>query len=283
MLYKFIILLLAFSSVGMIATQVIPIFMKNAERRLDKRVGKAAKQLDTMFVHIERDTLLLMYCLPPLILGGLGLLLFRNLILLFFGAVIGIGLPTMVIKMLHYRRRLRFEKQLVDGIQIMSSSLKGGLSLLQTIEVLAEEMPPPISQEFGLILRENKMGISLDESLLSLSSRMNLDELILLVNSILVAKETGGDLTKVLSRLTTTIRDNQKLRENIKTLTLQGRLQALIMSVLPFIFVTVVYTFNKHHFDIMFKTELGRILLVVAVALQALGMFLVHKFSVIEL
>ncbi len=283
MVFKFTILIFAFSSAGLIVTQLIPIFLKRAERPLEKKVGRAARQLDTMFVHIERDTLVLMYALPPLILGGIGLILFRNLLLLFFGTVIGLILPTLVIKILQVRRKARFQKQLIDGVQVLSSSLKGGLSLLQAIEVLAEELRPPLSQEFGLVIRENKMGITLEESLSSLNARMSLEELELLVNSILVAKETGGDLTKVLSRLTTTIRDNQKLKENIKTLTLQGRLQAIIMSILPFIFVAVVYSFNKHHFDVMFETDMGRMLLLVAVALQIIGMFLIHKFSIIDI
>jgi len=250
---------------------------------MQKRVGKATKQLDNMFVHIERDALMLMYLMPPLVLGGLGFIFFHNLICLFFGAVIGLALPTIVIKFLHFRRKARFQAQLIDGVQILSTSLKGGLSLLQSIEVLAEELPPPISQEFGLVIRENKMGITLDESLIALNVRMELEELGLLVNSILVAKETGGDLTKVLSRLTTTIRDNRKLKENIKTLTIQGRLQAAIMSFLPIFFSLAVLTFNKHHFDIMFSSDMGRLLLMIAVALQIIGMFLVHKFSTIKM
>ncbi len=283
MVLKISILIFAFSSTGLLASQVIPLFLKRMESPMDKRVGRAAKQLDVMFVHIERDTLLLMYSLPPLVLGGLGLIFFRNLVLLFFGSVIGLILPTMVIKIMQYRRKARFQKQLIDGVQVLSSSLKGGLSLLQAIEVVAEELPPPISQEFGLVIRENKMGITLEESLTSLNARMSLEELELLVNSILVAKETGGDLTKVLSRLTTTIRDNQKLKENIKTLTLQGRLQAIIMSLLPIIFSALVYSFNNHHFDIMFESDMGRLLLFVAVILQLLGMFLIHKFSIINI
>jgi len=157
----------------------------------------------------------------------------------------------MVIKIMEKKRVEKFAGQLVDGLMVISSALKGGLSLLQALEVLVEEMPPPISQEFGLILRENKIGLTLEESLRRLNGRLKLEELGLMINSVLVARETGGDLTKVFSRLATTIRDNRKLKENIRTLTLQGRLQGIIMSLLPFVFAWWVMTTNKEHFDIM--------------------------------
>ena len=283
MVFKFAILIFTFSSAVLVILQLIPLFVKRMEHPLEKKVGRTARQLDTLFVHIDRDTLVLIYTLPPLVLGGLGLIFFRNLIPLFFGAVLGMALPTMVIRIMQSRRRARFQTQLIDGVQIIASSLKGGLSLLQSIEVLAEELPPPISQEFGLVIRENKMGITLDDSLISLNTRMKMEELTLLINSILVAKETGGDLTKVLSRLTTTIRDNRKIKEHIKTLTLQGKLQAIIMSMLPFFFAAAVYSFNKDHFNIMFESEIGRILLMVGVVLQVLGIYLIRKFSIINI
>ncbi|MFZ2357386.1 MAG: type II secretion system F family protein, partial [Candidatus Omnitrophota bacterium] len=133
------------------------------------------------------------------------------------------------------------------------------------------------------VIRENKMGISLEESLRRLDKRMRMEELSLVINSILVARETGGDLTKVFSRLSTTIRDNRKLKENIKTLTMQGKLQGLVMSVLPILFVLWVLSVNKHHFDGMMQSDFGRFLLILAVVLQAVGMFLIRKFSEIKI
>jgi tight adherence protein B len=173
--------------------------------------------------------------------------------------------------------------QLLDAINMLASCLKGGLSLLQGFEVLVEEMPVPINQELGLVVRENKMGISLEESLIRLNKRMNLEELGLVVNALLVARETGGELTKVFSRLSVTIRDNHKLKENIKTLTLQGRLQGYIMSFLPIVFVAWVLSVDKHHFDIMMKSDMGRLLLVIAVVMQICGMILIRIFSIIKI
>ena len=199
------------------------------------------------------------------------------------GVLVRLVVPLLGLRVMAMQRRAKLESQLVDAVMILSSSLKGGLSLVQSIEVLVEEMGAPISQEFGVILRENKMGITLEESLTRLHERLKIEELTYLVGSLLVARETGGDLTKVLSRLATTIRDNRRLKDSIKTLTLQGKLQGIIMSALPFFFVAWVLSFNKGHFDIMFSTEIGRMLLIAALFLQIIGMFLIKIFSTIRI
>ena len=127
------------------------------------------------------------------------------------------------------------------------------------------------------------MGVSMDESLRRLYDRMKIEELGFLVSSLLVAREAGGDLTKVLSRLATTIRDNSKLKEKVKTLTLQGRMQGIIMSVLPILFIGWVITFNRNHFDVMLNSDTGRLLLIVAAVLQIVGMILIYRFSKIKI
>lgn len=228
-----------------------------------------------------QQTTNLYFVLPPLF-AILGAVVFKSFIFFVLGAGFGLFVPNLMVQMQERNRRSKFNSQILDSIMILSSSLKGGLSLLQSLEVLVEEMPAPMSQEMGLVVRENKMGVTLEESLKHLMERMKMEELGLVVNSILVARETGGDLTKVLSRLSTTIRDNRKLKDSIKTLTMQGRMQGIIMSFLPFLFIWWVLSFNKGHFDIMLKSELGRMLLFIAAILQTVGMVLIKKFSTIN-
>ncbi|MEW6075400.1 MAG: type II secretion system F family protein [Candidatus Omnitrophota bacterium] len=228
-----------------------------------------------------QQTTNLYFVLPPLF-AILGAVVFKSFIFFVLGAGFGLFVPNLMVQMQERNRRSKFNNQILDSIMILSSSLKGGLSLLQSLEVLVEEMPAPMSQEMGLVVRENKMGVTLEESLKHLMERMKMEELGLVVNSILVARETGGDLTKVLSRLSTTIRDNRKLKDSIKTLTMQGRMQGIIMSFLPFLFIWWVLSFNKGHFDIMLKSELGRMLLFIAAILQTVGMVLIKKFSTIN-
>lgn len=277
-----IIILLICCSIGMITLSLFPMLIESLQTWRVRKEKTLEKQLDKLFYEKSPKQIIRLYFILPPITGIMGFLFFKSPIFIAVGALLGLFIPNLILKIRDARRRQKFNNQLLDAIMILSSSLKGGLSLLQALEVLVEEMPSPMSQEVGLVVRENKMGVTLEDSLRRLSNRMDMEELELVVNSILVARETGGDLTKVFSRLATTIRDRRKLTDSIKTLTLQGRMQGMIMSVLPILFITWVMTFNRHHFDIMLNSQTGRGLLILAAVLQVVGMVLIRKFSTIR-
>jgi len=270
-------------SIVLLSLSILPFFMQKIQSWQQKQEVMVAKEMDKMFYDKSPKRIVMLYYILPLVFGLSGLIFLKSPFFMIFGAFIGAGIPNLILKMRFKRRVNKFNNQLLDAINMLASCLKGGLSLLQGIEVLVEEMPAPINQELGLVIRENKMGISLEESLARLNKRMNLEELGLVINALLVARETGGELTKVFSRLSVTIRDNHKLKENIKTLTLQGRMQGAIMSFLPIVFVAWVLSVDRHHFDIMMNNDLGRMLLVGAVVLQIIGMLLIKMFSVIKI
>ncbi|MDD5441769.1 MAG: type II secretion system F family protein, partial [Candidatus Omnitrophica bacterium] len=146
-----------------------------------------------------------------------------------------------------------------------------------------EEMTPPISQEVSLLNREIKMGVPLEEALIRMDKRMPSEEMTLVSSAIIVARETGGDLTKVFAKLVETIRDRLKLKELIATLTLQSRLQAIIISLLGPAFFFIVRKMRPDHFDIMWQTELGRILMIIALVLQIIGFVLIIIFGRIRI
>ena len=271
-----------FASAGLIGSQLIPYLTKKFHRVQRTKVSQAETQLEEIFVLMPTKKLFLYYTLSPVILAAVAFFLFNKVIFVLIGLAAGFIVPELVIKRLEAIRKQKFQNQLIDGLMTLSSALRGGLSLLQAMEVLTEEMPPPLNQEFSLVLRENKVGIPLEESLHRLNKRMQLDELELMVSSILVARETGGDLTKVFARLANTMRDKRKLKEQITTLTLQGKIQGVVMSILPIAFILWVITVNKHHFDVMLTSDVGRMLLLVAALLQAAGIFLIAKFSKID-
>jgi tight adherence protein B len=165
----------------------------------------------------------------------------------------------------------------------MNSCLKGGLTLVQSFEVLSEEMSAPLSQEIGLLNREIKVGVTLEEALMRLDKRMPSEEMTLVSSAIVVARETGGDLTKVFSRLVETIRDRLKLRELVATLTLQARLQSIIISLLGPAFFFIVRKIKPDHFDIMIQDEVGRLMLGLAIVLQIIGFILMIIFGKVEI
>lgn len=279
---KSIIFLLIFSSVALLLYQLLPFFISLIFGFQKEKVDTSKRQLEEMFVAVRAKPLLLFYNLIPVIIGITGFIIFQKVVFGFLCGIIGLALPIIMIKYFQIRRKEQFRNQLPDAIMVISSSLKGGLSLIQAIGVIVEDMPTPISQEFSLILSENKMGVNLEDSLQKLNKKMGSEELGLMVNAILIAREVGGDLTRVLNRLSLVIRESKRLQENIKTLTLQGKIQAVIMSFLPVVFISWVVGNNPHHFDIMFKSELGKTLLIVAMLLQVTGLVLIQRFSKIK-
>jgi tight adherence protein B len=275
--------ILILCSVILISFSLLPLIVQKLQSWQSKKEVVFAKEMDKMFYDKSPKNIVMLYFILPMVFGAAGIIVLKSQIFLVIGVLAGLAIPNFIIKTRYAMRIRKFNDQLLDAISMLSSCIKGGLSLLQGLEVLVEEMPAPMNQELGLVVRENRMGIPLEECLKRLNKRMNLDELGLVVNALLVARETGGELPKVFSRLTVTIRDNRKLRESIKTLTLQGRMQGWIMSFLPIAFVAWVLSVNKHHFDIMLNSDMGRLLLIIAAVLQAVGMVLIRIFSKIEI
>ena len=275
--------ILILCSVILISFSLLPLIVQRIQFWQQKKEEAVAKEMDKMFYDKSPKSIVMLYFILPMLFGSVGYFILNSQLMMILGVVVGLVIPNFILKARFKARIRKFNNQLLDAINMLSSCIKGGLSLLQGLEVLVEEMPAPMSQELGLVVRENRMGIPLEECLIRLNKRMNLDELSLIVNALMVARETGGELPKVFSRLSVTIRDNRKLRESIKTLTLQGRLQGIIMSFLPFAFCAWVLSVNKHHFDIMLNSDIGRTLLIIAVVLQLIGMWLIKIFSTIDL
>jgi tight adherence protein B len=279
----FLLNILILCSIILLSISILPWAVQKLQSWQKQKEEVLSKEMDKMFYDKSPKNIVMLYFILPLIFGPAGFFIFNSAPLMVLGVLIGLAIPNIILKVRYSARIRKFNDQLLDAISMLSSCIKGGLSLLQGLEVLVEEMPVPMSQELGLVVRENRMGIPLEECLKRLEKRMNIEELGLVVNALLVARETGGELPKVFSRLTITIRDNRKLRESIKTLTLQGRMQGVIMSFLPIAFVAWVVSVNKHHFDIMLETDIGRTLLIIAVILQAVGMVLIKIFSTINI
>jgi len=280
---KLLIILLIFGSIGGLAYELIPLLLARYSQLQSKRMEKASKELHQMFIFTEKHRLLPMFTITPLALGTLGFIISHSLVGALVGAGLGLLLPRLWIKNVGRKRQNDFSKQLVDALMLLSSSLRAGMSLPQAFEVLTEEMPAPISDEFALVIKENKMGVTLEDCLAHLKQRVPLDDLELLTTAISISRETGGDLTEIFANLVLTIREKRKLDDRVKVLTVQGRLQGAIMGLLPIAFAIFIYFINPHNFDIMFSDKTGQMLLVWAVISEVIGVILIRKLSRVEI
>jgi tight adherence protein B len=282
MLVKTILFLVIFASVFYLSNLFYPLLEERLRRWQKKRIEKIAPKLNDLFLDIPLKKLVLMDVGMPFLTGLLGYILTRNWVFALGFGLLGLVIPLVIVRSLEAKRRKKFAAQLVDGLMVLSSSLRAGLSLPQAFEALIEEMPTPISQEFSLVIRQVQMGVPLDSALYTLKKRMRMDDLDMMITAILVARETGGSLPDIFTQVARTIQERNKLIGRVNALCVQGRLQGIIMSVLPIFFGLFVYKTNPHFFDVLLKDSFGRFLLGYAFVSQILGMFLIRKFSKVD-
>jgi tight adherence protein B len=275
-------LLLIFISVALLGSTFVPALVTKSSQINKDQAQAAVGRIDRYLAEEEIKKMYQLIFLGPIVLGIAGVILFpegRRLIGLIVGVFFGYLLPRMYIGHLIAVRKRKFNDQLIDAIMIMSSSFRGGLSLIQAFESVADEMPEPAKGEFGVVLGENKMGVSLDESLNRLYLRMPSPAMQQLVTAILLARETGGNLPIIFSRIVSTTRERKKIEKNLQTLTVQGKIQAVVMTSLPVFFFFTVSGTNPHFFDTMFNSPRGRQLMVACAVLWVLGALSIWKIS----
>ena len=189
---------------------------------------------------------------------------------------------TAYAKWLNARYVRRFDEQLTDALGTMSNALRAGFSISQAFESVAESDMHPISDEFALLLQQLRIGMSFDDALASLDKRIGSDDLTLVVTAIDIARKTGGNLTEIFDSISNTIRARMRIERKIRTLTAQGRLQGIIVSLMPF-FLCGVMTVMKPGMMIPFLTSLNGIMCLAAASVMVLiGWIIIRKIVTIK-
>jgi len=278
-------LFLIFACVALLCATVVPaVVTRSSQMNVDQAQAVVGK-VDRYLREEELKKMYQLILLGPFVLSIVMALLFpegKRWIGFIMGIFLGYLLPRMYVNRLITIRKQKFNDQLVDAIMIMSSSFRGGLSLVQAFESVADEMPDPVKGEFGVVLGENKMGVSLDESLHRLYKRMPSPAMQQMVTAILLARETGGNLPNIFSRIVNSTRERKKIERNLQTLTVQGKIQAFVMTGLPVFFFFTVSGSNPHFFDTMFNTPKGQQLVVLCAVLWVMGALSIWKISVFK-
>ncbi len=277
-----VVLLLMFASIGFLSYALIPVMATRAGELNQKRSQQFLRKMERSLQEDDIQKIYRLYVIAPIGLGAAGFVFIPaefRLAGVVAGAVLGLITPNIWVQQLISRRKQKFNTQLMDALMIMSSSFRGGLSLIQAFETVVDEMPDPIRYEFSILLGENKMGVALDESLGRLYKRMPSPGLQQMISAILLSRETGGNLPVIFSRIIQSIRERKKVEQNLQTLTIQGKLQAVVMTGLPLLFIGAVSSSNPAFFDPMLKTELGHKLIVLCAVLWTLGTLAVIKIS----
>ena len=267
---------------AMIGYVLTPTLYNRAMIEGGKQQQRISNEMEQLMPRQEAKKISRLFVIAPFILAGGFYLVFPEGLRLFgvlAGTVVGLVFPGIYVQALSRKTKDQFQNQLIDALMIMSSSFRGGLSLVQALEAVVDEMPDPINKEFGIVLGENKMGVSLEEALNHLYGRMPSSALQQMITAILLARETGGNLPIIFNRIVNNIRESKKIQQNIDTLTIQGKIQGVVMSILPVAFAFLLYSSNKRIFNNMLTSELGRTLLIYAVISETVGAFMIWKIS----
>ena len=194
------------------------------------------------------------------------------------GLTVGLwSLPKMFVRMLWEKRCSAFVNQMVDGMTLMANGIKAGLSVQQCMERVQENMPNPISQEFGLVLSQMRLGRSLQDSLNELGTRVPRPDVQMFVTAVNILQETGGNLGETFQTITSTIRERQKVEKKIEALTAQGITQGIIISMVPLFLLGVFYVVDPKYVEPLFTTALGLVAILMMITLQVIGGLMIRK------
>ncbi|MFB6346372.1 MAG: type II secretion system F family protein [bacterium] len=204
----------------------------------------------------------------------------------FLMGVIGFGIgwifPIIYVIFRRSQRMSKFNDQLLDLITLMSNSLKSGYGFTQALNLVADESDPPASDEFNRVVRENNLGIPINEALNNLVDRMESEDLDLLVTAVQIQREIGGNLSEVLDNISDTIRERMRLQGQINALTAQGKMGGIIISSLPFALAGI---FSLLRPDMMYKfvTDIRGIgLIALGIMSQGIGVFIIWQIVNID-
>ena len=180
------------------------------------------------------------------------------------------------------RRRAAFNLQLPEALATMSNALRAGFSISQAFDSVVEQGEAPMSEEFAILQRQLRIGMSFEDALESLSQRVGSDDLTLVTTAILVSRKTGGNVTEVFDKIAETIRGRMRIERKVRSLTAQGRLQGIVVSSMP-LFLGVAMTLIKPDLMLPFLTSLAGVGSVAAVVvLVAAGWLMIRRIIRID-
>lgn len=201
----------------------------------------------------------------------------RLMIIAALSALIGFFLPEFILSRRKRRRMNQLNAQLPETLNVIANGLRAGFSFTQAISVAVKDMGPPISEELSRVLRENTLGKSLDESLVSLSERNDDEDLSMTVTALLIQRQVGGNLAEILDTISHTIRERVRIKGEIKTLTAQGRLSATIICLLPTAVALILSLLSPEYILTLFRHPMGIGMVAVGVMMQMIGVYVIFK------
>ena len=244
-------------------------------------VVKSMNELSDMFLFIDPGQILLLNLAALLALAALGYWLGGAFIAsLLAGA--GFFAPSAAVRFYRARRIKRFDGQLSEALQQLANALRAGLTFPQAMEQIGREAQAPLRQEFGLFGKEVKLGVPLEEALNEMAARVGSEDLQLVATATNIARQLGGNMAEMFETIAATIRERFRLEGKIASVTSQGKLQGMIVALLP---LGIGLFFNWYRPDLMepmFESAFGYVLVFGILLLESIGFLLIRRIVAID-
>jgi tight adherence protein B len=238
--------------------------------RLDRLVVQAnARWPLGVFVLLSVVLFLTCYLLLAIVTRG-------NFFPIVMGILIGM-IPFFYLYVKKQQRMQKFERQLPDALDLMARSLRAGHAFSGGLAMVGQEFDDPIGVEFLRVMNEINYGASVDQALLNLTQRVAVPDLKFFTVSVIIQRESGGNLAEILESIARLIRERFKLQGKIRTLSAEGKLSAIILVGLPFVVVLALSVFNPSYLPVLLRDPAGKMLVIIALCMMGFGMYVIKR------
>lgn len=265
---------------GLVAVQAGDRFLL---RYRENFLNQARMNLADMFMFMDTRQLFMLNGAVLVIVPLLLWLLSGNLLLPVVAVVLLATLPRKLYGWLRQRRIDQIQGQLPDALLMLSGSMRAGVGFNPALETIVQDGLPPLAQELALVLREQHMGVRTEDALANFATRVPIVDARLFVSAVDISREVGGNLAESLSTLAETLRRRLIMERKVKALTAQGRLQGIVMAMLPVGMVAFLALAYPETMEPMFDTPLGWAVMGVAGIMEYLGYRMCRKIMTIDI
>lgn len=245
------------------------------------------RKLDELLQQSGVKMLVGMLLLSSLTLGIVGYLasvtlLRRELLAMAIGCGIAFS-PCLSLMYRRKQRRAQFEALFPDALDLMGYALKAGHSIMASLKMVAEEIKDPIAEEFGRVVEEINFGRSVDDSLRAMAGRIDSVELRYFVTSVIIQRETGGNLVAILENISEVIRKKFRFRERVRALSAEGKISAIILIILPIVVATAISVMNPKYVRLLITDPIGPYLIAGALVLLCVGSLAMYRMIQLDM
>jgi len=258
------------------------LFSEGWESYEEKYNLEATRALDDLFLTIPPQQLLWLRFFCTFVGGLFGFVIFDNGAIGVVLGVAGFFSVKIALNTLKKRRGEKFKEQLVEALITLTNALRSGFSLPKAFQLIAHDMPRPICQEFSILVQELRLGIDTEEGLRNMLKRMPSEDLDLVVTSVAISNSVGGNLAEVFDKIGDTIRERRRIEGRIDALTAQGKMQGIVVAILPIVVGCAINYIAPEIFEPMLTTWAGWAIIAVMCIMEALGYFFIRKICNIE-